>query len=78
MLRRKFFHFQVFQFPLIFYSHCLIIDKEDTEEVLYEKRHEKDALKKLEQILGVEISDSRKFVDKDHPFWTYDGHHGYF
>jgi len=43
-------------------------DTEETETVLYEKRHKKDALQKLEQILGVEISDPKKFVDKEHPF----------
>ena len=45
-------------------SRCLdISDQSDTEENKYCREHEKDAKRKLEQILGVEIEPGVKFVE---------------
>ena len=41
---------------------------DETEATKYGKQHEKDAIKKLEQILGVKINEAKKFVDKDHKY----------
>jgi len=41
---------------------------DDTDATKYGKLHEKDAIKKLEQVLGVDINEPKKFVDKDHTF----------
>jgi len=40
----------------------------DTEATLYGKEHEKDALKQLEEYLGVTIEEPKKIVDKEHKF----------
>ena len=40
----------------------------DTEATLYGKEHEKDALKQLEEYLGVEIEEPKKIIDKEHKF----------
>lgn len=40
----------------------------DTEATKYGKNHEKDAVKKLEQILGVEVEEPKKYVDKENKF----------
>ena len=43
-------------------------DQSETEDMRYGREHEKDAKKKLEQILGVEISPAGKFVDKNNKY----------
>ena len=40
----------------------------ETEATKYGQQHEKDAIKKLEQILGVRIDEPKKYVDKDHKY----------
>eukprot|EP00092_Neocalanus_flemingeri_P035623 GFUD01038780.1.p1 GENE.GFUD01038780.1~~GFUD01038780.1.p1 ORF type:complete len:448 (-),score=121.66 GFUD01038780.1:176-1381(-) len=52
-----------------FVNEIILFDVTDeTVATNYEKEHEKDALKKLELILGVEINEPKKFVDKEHKF----------
>jgi len=40
----------------------------DSEAANYGRKHEKDAIHKLEQILGQDISPPKKFIDKEHKF----------
>ena len=41
---------------------------QDTEATLYGREHEKDARRKLEQILATDIVSPKKVVDKEHKF----------
>ena len=69
-LQMKFFHsnvrFESMNF-MLYYKHLLIVSG-DTEATLYGKEHEKDALKQLEEYLGVTIEEPKKIVDKEHKF----------
>lgn len=52
-----------------FTDHILTFNESgDNEASNYGKLHEKDAVKKLENILGLEIREPKKFVDKEHKF----------
>ena len=50
-------------------SRCLdISDQSDTEENKYCREHEKDAKRKLEQILGVEVRPGVKIVEPNNNY----------
>ena len=48
------------------------LESGDSEASNYGKLHERDAVKKLENILGLEIKEPKKFIDKgDHKAKTW-------
>lgn len=49
-------------------SDDLLLGRSDTEHSSYSREHQNEAKKKLEQILGVEISPGRKFVEKNNKY----------